>query len=55
MHSNLRHYMEMSGQLHTHASLPVGEEPHCTYWIGNCLGPTAHLHMVFYCLSQQEK
>jgi len=38
--------MEMSGQLHKLAALPLGKEPPHTHCIGVWVGPRAGLHMV---------
>jgi hypothetical protein len=31
--------MEVSGQLHSLAALPVKERAHCTHWTGDWVGP----------------
>jgi hypothetical protein len=38
-HSWLRHYLEVSGQLHIPAALPPGEKALDILWIGVCVGP----------------
>jgi hypothetical protein len=38
--------MEVSGQLHTPATLPPGKEPPGTHWIGGWVGPRAVLDAV---------
>jgi hypothetical protein len=40
--SLLRHQMEMSGQLHASATVPLGKSPR-THWIGRSVGPIAGL------------
>jgi hypothetical protein len=37
------HWLEVSGQLHTLATLPPGREPPSTNWIGNWVGPGSSL------------
>jgi hypothetical protein len=38
--------MEVSGQLHSPATLPPGKEPLGTHWVGGWMGPSAGLEMV---------
>jgi len=38
--------MEVSGQLHTLADLPLGKEPPDTHWIGGWVGPRAGLDVM---------
>jgi hypothetical protein len=40
--------MEVSGQLHASAALPLGKEPPTTHWIGGWVGPRAIWDMVVY-------
>jgi len=38
--------MEVSGQLHALAALPLGKEQLVSHWIGGWMGPRASLDMV---------
>jgi hypothetical protein len=45
MHSQLRHYKDVSGQLHVPATTPQGRVPG-NHWIGGWMGPRAGLDAV---------
>jgi hypothetical protein len=38
--------MEVNGQIHAPATLPPGQKPSNTHWIGGCVGPRVGLDAV---------